>query len=113
MNNAARNLISNTTTKQKIVLGASILGVLLFMIFMFRLATSPSYTTVMTGLDPSETGKITQKLDEKGIKYELQNNGTALAVDKSKTADARIALAEGGLPKKGQPGYELFDKQKL
>src|SRR4029079_10661720 len=26
---------------------------------------------------------------------------------------ARIALAEKGLPGKGQPGFELFDKQKL
>jgi len=28
-------------------------------------------------------------------------------------AQARIALAEKGLPGKGQPGFELFDKQKL
>src|SRR5918999_920879 len=106
--NSARNLIANTTTKQKVVLAASALGVLFVLIFMLRLATQPSYTTIMTGLDPSETGKITSSLDEKGIKYELQNNGTALAVDKGKTAEARIALAEGGMPEKGQPGYELF-----
>ena len=109
--NATRSLLNNTSTKGKVVLGASVLGVVLFMVFMLRLATAPSYSTIMTGLDPKDTGKITSALDEKGIKYELQNNGTALAVDKGKLPEARIALAEGGLPKKGQPGYELFDKQ--
>ena len=49
-------------------------------------------------LDPAETGKITAALDEQGVGYELKNNGTALAVDKAMTAEARIALAEQGLP---------------
>jgi flagellar M-ring protein FliF len=80
---------------------------------MFTLASKPSYSTMLTGLDPAETGKITAALDEKGVGYELRNNGTALAVEKASTAQARIALAEQGLPSKGQPGFELFDKQKL
>jgi flagellar M-ring protein FliF len=67
-----------------------------------------------TGLDPAETGKVTGTLDEKGIGYEVRNNGTAIAVEKAQMAQARIALAEKGLPGTGdQPGFELFDKQKL
>ena len=68
----------------------------------------------MTGLDPAQTGKVTAALDTKGIGYELQNNGTALAVEKGKTAEARIALAGAGLSgSTAQPGYELLDRQKL
>jgi flagellar M-ring protein FliF len=54
-------------------------------------------------------------LDEQGIVYELRNNGTALAVEKSQTAQARIALAGKGLGggTGAQPGFELFDKQKI
>jgi flagellar M-ring protein FliF len=81
--------------------------------FMMRIAGQPSYTTVMAGIDPAQTGKVTAALDTKGVKYEVQNNGTAVAVDKSQVADARIALAEKGLPNSAQPGFELFDKQKL
>jgi flagellar M-ring protein FliF len=95
------------------VLAASAIGLLLVVFFMVRLATQPSYTMLNTGLDPAETGKLTSALDAKGIKYELRNNGTALAVEESQTADARIALAEKGLPRQGTPGFELFDKQKL
>ncbi|MEA2405036.1 MAG: flagellar M-ring protein FliF [Thermoleophilaceae bacterium] len=109
-----RSILANTTPKGRLVLAASAVGVVLFAFFMMRLASAPSYATVLTGMDPAETGKVTAALDAKGVKYEIQNNGTALAVDKSQTATARIALAEKGLPATGQQkGMELFDNTKL
>ena len=108
-----RSLLANTTMKGKVVMAASALGVLAVMLVMFKIASAPSYTTMLTGLDPAETGKITAALDSSGVGYEIKNNGTALAVVKSQVPQARIALAEKGLPGKGQPGFELFDKQKL
>src|SRR5919206_2066650 len=108
-----RTLLANTTPKGKAVMAASAVGILLLAFVMFKVASAPSYTTMLTGLDPAETGRITAALDEKGVGYELRNNGTALAVVKSSIPQARIALAEKGLPAKGQPGFELFDKQKL
>src|SRR3954449_9793369 len=108
-----RSLLANTTAKGKAVMAASALGLLVLTFVMFKVASAPSYATMLTGLDPAETGKITAALDEKGVGYELRNNGTALAVVKSSIPQARIALAEKGLPGKGQPGFELFDKQKL
>jgi flagellar M-ring protein FliF len=108
-----RTLLANTTPKGRIVMAASALAVLVVLYLMFTLASKPSYSTMLTALDPAETGKITAALDAKGVGYELRNNGTALAVDKASIAQARIALAEQGLPSKGQPGFELFDKQKL
>src|SRR4051812_43655598 len=108
-----RTLLANTTPKGKAVLAASAVAVLVLLFVMFKVASAPSYTTMLTGLDPAETGKITAALDEKGVQYDIKNNGTALGVVKSQVAQARIALAEKGLPGKGQPGFELFDKQKL
>jgi flagellar M-ring protein FliF len=108
-----RSLLANSTPKGRVVLAGSVLGVIVVMFLMFKLASTPSYATMLTGLNPAETGKITAALDEKGVGYELRNNGTALAVEKASVARARIALAEQGLPSKGQPGFELFDKQKL
>src|SRR4051794_1003220 len=108
-----KTLLANTTPKGRAVLGACAVGLLILMFVMFKVASAPSYATMLTGLDPAETGKITAALDEKGVGYELRNNGTALAVEKSSVPQARVALAEKGLPGKGQPGFELFDKQKL
>src|SRR3954469_14834383 len=83
---------------------------------MLKIASSPSYATLAAGLQPAETGKYTAALDEAGISYELQSNGTALAVEKAQVPKARVALAGQGLAAGGegaQAGFELFDKQKL
>ncbi len=108
-----RALLANVSPRGRIVLAATVLGTLVALILVMRMASAPSYTTLMSGLDPAQTGKVTAALDQQGIGYELQNNGTALAVEKGKTAQAHIALASAGLPGSAQPGYELIDKQKL
>src|SRR3954470_3842085 len=101
--------------KTKAVLGVSAVAILAIAFVMLKIATAPSYALIATGLDPAQTGKITAALDTQGIAYELRNNGTALAVPKTSTAQARIALATAGVAGSGgsQPGYELFDKTKL
>jgi flagellar M-ring protein FliF len=106
-------LLQNTSTKGKIGMAAAAVGVLLVAILLMKMATSPSYSTISTGIDPAQTGKMTAALDTKGIKWKLVNNGTGIAVDSGQTASARVALAEQGLPQSGQAGFELFDKQKL
>lgn len=109
-----RALLANVSPRGRIALGAIVLGTLVVLVLLMRMASAPSYSTLMTGLDPAQTGKVTAALDQQGIGYELQNNGTALAVDKGRTAEARIALASAGVDGgSSQPGYELLDKQKL
>jgi flagellar M-ring protein FliF len=107
------SLIQNTSTKGKIGMAVAAIGVVLVAIMLMKMATSPSYSTIATGVDPAQTGKMTAALDTKGIKWKLVNNGTGIAVDSGQTAGARVALAEQGLPQNGQAGFELFDKQKL
>src|SRR3954462_11036 len=109
----APTIIQNMTPKGRLIAGASVAGVILLAFLMMRMASAPSYTTVMGGTDPKQVGKVSEALDAKGVKYEIRNNGTAVAVDRSQVGEARIALAEKGLPSSAQPGYELLDKQKL
>src|SRR3954467_2049721 len=98
----------------RIVLVASALGIALVAFLLFRVASAPSYTTVQAGVDPAKTGKITAALDQAGVPYKLENNGTAIAVVSGQESKARVALAGQGLAASGsQPGYELLDKQKL
>lgn len=109
-----RALIANVSPRGRIALAATAVGIVFVLFILLRLASAPSYATMLTGLDPAETGKAQAALDTAGIGNELQNNGTALAVEKGKTAQARIALASAGVSStSSQPGYELIDKQKL
>ena len=101
--------------KTKALLGVSAFAVLAIAFIMLKIATAPSYALIATGLDPAQTGKITAALDQQGIAYELRNNGTALAVQKTATAQAQVALATQGVSASGggQQGWQLMDQTKL
>jgi flagellar M-ring protein FliF len=106
-------LLQSMSSRGKLALAGCALGFVVVAFMLMRMASQPSYTEVMAGLDPAQTGRITSTLDAKGIGYELRGNGTALAVDKAQVSQARIALASAGLDGQRQPGFELLDKQKL
>jgi flagellar M-ring protein FliF len=102
------------STRGKIALAASVLAIVVVAFLLFRLASAPTYTTLQAGIDPAKTGKITAALDQAGVHYKLENNGTAIAVVSGQESKARVALAGQGLAAGGsQPGFELLDKQKL
>jgi flagellar M-ring protein FliF len=93
--------------------GAAGIGAIVILYLLLQMVSAPSYTTLLTGLEPAQTGKMTAALSQKGISYELQNNGTALAVQSNQTAQARVALAGAGLLEGNQQGFSLFDKSEL
>jgi flagellar M-ring protein FliF len=64
-----------------------------------------------SGLDPSEAGRIAQRLDELKIRYEARGDGTVILVPQSQVARTRMTLAASGLPHQGGAGYELLDTQ--
>jgi flagellar M-ring protein FliF len=100
--------------RSKAIIAVSAVAILAIAFLMLRIAGAPSYTMLASGLDPAKTGEITAALDEQGIAYELRNNGTGLAVDKSQAAQARVALAGAGVNvSSAGEGFELFDEQKL
>jgi flagellar M-ring protein FliF len=110
-----RQFITKLTPKGWAMVGGSAAAAIVFLVLVMHFASSKSYTTLETSLDPAQTGKITSALDAKGIGYEIQNGGTALAVDSGQVSQARIALATAGLLGVGsqQPGFTLLDKSSL
>ncbi|MHB1569426.1 MAG: flagellar basal-body MS-ring/collar protein FliF [Solirubrobacteraceae bacterium] len=95
------------------MIGGSVLVGIVFLVLVMQMASAPSYTTLMAGIDPSQTGKITSTLSAQGIAYQLQNNGTAIGVQPSQTAQARVALATAGLLTTQQPGFSLLNSSSL
>lgn len=63
------------------------------------------------GLEISEAGEMTAQLDQAGIPYELAGGGTTILVSPDRIAEARMMLAQEGLPTSGTMGYEIFDNQ--
>jgi flagellar M-ring protein FliF len=107
-------LLNSMSTRGKVTLAACALGFLAAALLIVKMAGAPSYTTVMTGVDPAKTTQITSALTAAGVPFALQNGGTAVAVQKGKETAANVALATKGLNTgTTQPGFEILDKQKL
>jgi flagellar M-ring protein FliF len=69
----------------------------------------PAFETLYVGLDRSDVGQIGMVLSESGIRYDVSSDGTAVMVPTGRTGQARMLLAERGLPTSSNAGYELFD----
>src|SRR5579863_5257781 len=108
-----RQLTSRLTPRGWMILGGSTIAGIVFIYLFVHMVSKPSYATIATGLEPAQTGKMTSALDQRGIGYELQNNGTALAVQSNETAQARVALAGAGLLGNAPEGLSLFSKSSL
>src|SRR6201996_2163756 len=105
--------VKKVSPKGWAMIGGSVLVAIAFLVIVMQMASAPSYTTLMAGIDPSQTGKIGSTLSAQGISYELQNGGTAVAVNASQTAQARVALATAGLLTNQQPGFSLLNSSQL
>lgn len=70
----------------------------------------PEFDTLYTGLDPQDVGRIGSVLNGHGIAFDVSVDGTAVLVPFSQTVQARMVLAEKGLPSSENAGYKLFDK---
>src|SRR6478736_3851703 len=107
-------LITSMSTRGKVTLAACALGFLVAVVFLLKMAGAPSYSTVMTGVDPAKASQITGALSAAGIPSQIGNGGTSIAVQKGKETAATVALASKGLNSTAtQPGFEILDKQKL
>lgn len=69
----------------------------------------PAYETLYVGLDRNDVGQIGSVLSENGIRYDVSSDGTSVMVASGYTGQARMLLAERGLPTSTNAGYELFD----
>ncbi|MHA6641552.1 flagellar basal-body MS-ring/collar protein FliF [Mesorhizobium sp. A623] len=69
----------------------------------------PAYETLYVGLERSDVNQIGMVLGEAGIDFDVGSDGTTVLVAAGATAQARMLLAEKGLPTSANAGYELFD----
>lgn len=93
------------------VMGAIMLGFLMFFVFISMRVTSPELKLLYADLSSTDAGAVAAKLEETQIPYEISQNGTRIMVPSNEVGRARILLAEAGLPNGGSLGYEIFDQQ--
>jgi len=91
-------------------MAAVTLALIGFFSFLMIQMTAPQMVPLFTDLSVEDSASIVKDLERQAIPYEIKNDGAIVMAPKDKVARLRMKLAEGGLPKGGGVGYEIFDK---
>jgi flagellar M-ring protein FliF len=70
----------------------------------------PEFEPLYTGLSREDVTRIGATLRDSNITFDVSAAGDSVSVRPSQTMQARMLLAEKGLPTAANSGYELFDK---
>ena len=97
-------------TKRLLALGLVGLAVFLSVGLGSYYLSRSDYETLYSGLSAQDVSRIGAALKEAGINFDVSSEGTKVMVRREETAQARMLLAEKGLPSSANAGYELFDK---
>lgn len=81
-----------------------------FFAFLMVQMSQPQMVPLFTDLSVEDSSAIIKDLERQAIPYEIKNEGAIVMAPKDRVARLRMKLAEGGLPKGGGVGYEIFDK---
>ncbi len=93
------------------VMGAIVLGLMMFFVFLSMRITTPEMKLLYTDLSSTDSGAVAAKLEETQIAYEISTDGSRILVPGDEVGRARMLLADAGLPNGGSMGYEIFDEQ--
>lgn len=93
------------------IMGAIMLGLLLFFVFVSFRATAPSMKLLYSDLSTIDSGAVVAELEANEFAYEVSADGSRILVTENDVGRARMLLAEKGLPNGGSMGYEIFDNQ--
>ena len=91
-----------------LIAGAALIAIVVALLMWAR---APEYRVLYSNLTEADGGRIISELDSRGVPYRFSAGGTALLVPSDSVHSLRLQLAEQGLPRGGNVGFELMDNQ--
>lgn len=91
-----------------LIAGAALIAIVVALLMWAR---APEYRVLYSNLTEADGGRIISELDSRGVPYRFSAGGTALLVPGDSVHSLRLQLAEQGLPRGGNVGFELMDNQ--
>ncbi|HWR05350.1 flagellar basal-body MS-ring/collar protein FliF [Sporomusa sp.] len=108
-------LWQNMNNKHRyIILGTAACIFLAILSWSYWWGGRPDNVPLFTTLEAEDAGKVTAKLKEMKVPYEVQtgSNGTVVLVPSKDVHKLRLDLASQGLPR-GNKGFEIFEQNKF
>jgi flagellar M-ring protein FliF len=73
----------------------------------------PDYKVLFSNLEDRDGGAIVASLTQMNVPYQFSEQGNAILVPADKVHEARLQLAQQGLPRSGEAGFELLDQTRF
>ncbi|MDO9382595.1 MAG: flagellar basal-body MS-ring/collar protein FliF [Hyphomicrobiaceae bacterium] len=89
------------------IIGAAVFAAVAFGSYYL---SRPDFEPLYAGLTPQDVSRIGAVLQDEGITFDVNPEGTKVSVPVGQTSRARQVLAEKGLPGSPSAGYELYEK---
>ncbi|WP_306887578.1 flagellar basal-body MS-ring/collar protein FliF [Amorphus orientalis] len=102
--------IKELGTRRLVALGLVGLTVLLVVGVGAYYLSQPEREALYVGLSREDVTRMGSALKDAGIDFDVSSDGTSILVAHSDTSQARMYLAEKGLPQDANSGYELFNE---
>src|SRR5690606_35234717 len=91
-------------------LAAAVVAVIAVLLLWSR---EPDYKVLFSNLEDRDGGAIVAALTQLNVPYQLGSTGNAILVPANKVHEARLQLAQQGLPRSGETGFELMDQTRF
>jgi flagellar M-ring protein FliF len=102
-----------TPMGKMVIRGAAVAGILALILILWLWNREPDYKVLFANYTDKDGGAITAALDQMQVKYKLAEGGQAILVPAEQVHNVRLRLAQQGLPKGGNVGFEVMENQKL
>src|SRR5699024_6284446 len=93
------------------------LGVVAFVVALFVVVLlwtrSPDYKVLFSDLTDRDGGAVVTALTQMNIPYQFSDDGMSILIPGNKVYETRLRLAEQGLPRSGDTGFDLLDKTRF
>ncbi len=97
------------SVKQKTLIACISLAVIIGLVIVGRILTTPTMVPIRTCENTKEAGEVKQLLDGESIKYEVSSDGLSFSVRAQDEANAAILLGQNGIPASGYDINNVFE----
>ena len=109
-------LFDKLNKSQKIVVGATIMGVVVFLLFLVvytnKATSNKGYKVLFDSLSAADAALVIEQLEKDNIPYKIPRDNV-IEVPANVVYKERISIAALGLPRESSVGFELFDSQEF
>lgn len=106
-----QQMLSYVKSKPMIPLLAAGAATISILAGMIMWANAPEFRVMYSNINEADGGSIINELQKRNVPFKLSQDGKTLLVPSDQVNTLRLQLAEQGLPKAGNVGFELMDHQ--